>query len=644
MLKKLLLNFILILIITSNISYAKDIPIIVISPSKKPQSTSTVGTSVVVLDEEFFKKSSEYFLGDVLSGNTTSANFFQSGGHGSTSAVQLRGLPKRYSTVYIDGVKMSDPSSVSGDFDFNHILTSQVSRVEILKGNQSSVYGSGAIGGTINITTKKGEPGRQKNMMFNTGSYGTTNYSASYSGADDDKTFYLGFERFQTAGMSAMTHNDEKDGYKNNSLVANYSQNLSNEIKLISNLRLADTYKQYDKEVDTSTATHNEEENSSQSSANVSLEYKYNEKFINEVSLAKTYVKRIYNAAPGSGNTVKDTYYGDRYNYGYKGNYNFDLDNSIIFGIEREDDQIGYNANMTGKKIESFYTTSSYFDYQKRLSNNIYATFGSRFDDNSVAGNEEAHRATFAYLFDDKSTKIKSSYGTGFRFPSLYEMYYVYASNSSSLPFVKAENSKSFDIGFEKSFFDYGLSLDLTYFNIEYKNVLEGWKNNNSSGASYTTQNADGIVKSQGLELMSGWKVSDYLNFDLNYTYTSTYDGAEQDDPNKNNNYTNAQMVRVPRNIINIQTSFQSPNDENLNFILNSKWSDMARDYGNGNRTYQDERIDDYFVNDLLINYKLWDKYNLFLNITNIFDEKYETVRDYSQLDRSFNIGLKSLY
>ena len=274
----------------------------------------------------------------------------------------------------------------------------------------------------------------------------------------------------------------------------------------------------------------------------------------------------------------------------------------------------------------------------------LILSFGSRFDDNSVAGNEEAHRATFAYLFDDKLTKIKSSYGTGFRFPSLYEMYYVYAANSQSLEFVKSENSKSFDIGFEKNYIDYGLSLDLTYFNIEYENVLEGWKNNNSSGAAYTTQNADGVVKSQGLELMSGWRASDHLNFNLNYTYTSTYDGAEQDDPNKNQNYTNAQMVRVPRNIINLQTSYQSAKDKNLSFILNSKWSDMARDYGNGNRTFQDERIDDYFVNDLQINYKMWDSYNLFFNITNIFDEKYETVRDYSQLDRSFNIGLKSVY
>ena len=103
-------------------------------------------------------------------------------------------------------------------------------------------------------------------------------------------------------------------------------------------------------------------------------------------------------------------------------------------------------------------------------------------------------------------------------------------------------------------------------------------------------------------------------------------------------------MVRVPRNLINFQTRFISPNDDNLSFVLNSKWSDTARDYGNGNRTYNDEMIDDYFVNDLSIKYNLWDTYNLFFNITNVFDEKYETVRDYSQMDRSFNMGLKRVY
>ena len=110
---KVLLLAIFVFIFSLKNLIAKDIPTIVIAPSKKTQSISTVGTSVTVLDEKFFENSNEFFLGDVLAGNTTSANFFQNGGHGSTSAIQLRGLPKRYSTVYIDGVKMSDPSSES---------------------------------------------------------------------------------------------------------------------------------------------------------------------------------------------------------------------------------------------------------------------------------------------------------------------------------------------------------------------------------------------------------------------------------------------------------------------------------------------------------------------------------------------------
>ena len=638
---KIFLIFIILINLSFTKIFAEDIPIIVIAPSKKAQSLSTVGTSVTILDNDFFENSNEFFLGDALSNNNTSSNFFQSGGHGTSSAIQLRGLPKRYSTVYIDGVKMSDPSSVSNDFDFNHILTSQISRVEILKGNQSSVYGSGAIGGTINIFTKDPQEGFHKNLEYNTGSFRTHNLSGSISGADKKNSYYLGLERFQTDGISQMMHNNEKDRYRNNSIIGKYSYDFTDKLKFQSNLRFADTYLQYDKEVDTETATHDEEVDGIESSYNMSMTYDYDEKFSNKFTLANTYIKRIYGATENSGNALQDNYYGDRHLFSYTGNYNFNLDNSIVFGVEREDDQIGYNKDLSGRENKHNYVTSNFFDLQSRLTNNIFFTFGSRFDEHSIAGNEDSHRATFAYLFDDKTLKIKSSYGTGFRYPSLYEMFFVYAANSKSLGYVKAENSKSFDFGFEKLFSNMNLNVEATYFNLKYDDVLEGWKTGSSSGSAYTTQNMPGTVKSQGLELISKWVVNDYLNLGLNYTYTSTYDGAEQDDPNKSSSYTNAQMVRVPRNIINIKTNFNFPNYEDINFTLSTKWSDMARDYGNGNRTYDDERIDDYLVNDLQIKSKLWNSYSVFLNITNLLDEKYETARDYSQLGRSFNIGIK---
>jgi len=636
MLKKLV-KILIILSFPLNAVFAADIPIIVIAPSKKAQSVSTVGTSVTVLDETFFKNSNEFFLADALATNSTSSNFFQSGGYGQNSAIQLRGMPKRYSTVYIDGVKMSDPASPDNSFYFNHLLTSQIARVEILKGNQSSVYGSGAIGGTINITTKKGEPGFQKNIQYNTASHGTHNLSLSLSGADENDNFFVGLERFHTDGISTMTHNDEKDRYRNNSLVANYAHKFSDKIKFESNLRVAESYTQYDKEVHTSSADHSEELDSLQSSANISLVYEPNSQFTNKLTLANTYIERIAAETPSSGNTAQDNYFGTRYGFMYSGNYNFNLDNSVVLGFEREEDKMGYNKNMTGRVDDHAYVTSSYFDYQSRVTNNIYATFGSRFDEHKHAGNEDSHRVTLAYLFDDKLTKLKSSYGTGFRFPSLYELNWLNSFNSS----MKAETSDSFDFGIEKSFSNLGLNIDASYFNIKYTDALEGWK---GPKGDWSTNNFPGVIKSQGLELVSKWKKSDTLNFGLNYTYTSTYDGAEQDDPDKNESYHDARVVRVPRHIINLVTNMKIPGYKNLDLSLSTKWSDDARDYGNGNRTWQDEKIDDYLVNDLSIKYNLWDTYNLFFNIDNILDEKYETVRDYSQIDRSFNFGIRRSY
>ena len=213
--------------------------------------------------------------------------------------------------------------------------------------------------------------------------------------------------------------------------------------------------------------------------------YEPNSQFTNKLTLANTYIERIAAATPNSGNAAQDNYYGDRYAFIYSGNYNFNLDNSIVFGFEREEDQMGYNKDMTGRIDNHAYVTSSYFDYQSRVTNNIYATFGSRFDEHKHSGDEEAHRATLAYLFNDKSTKLKSSYGTGFRFPSLYEFFYQDAGTHN----LSAEKSEGFDFGIEKSFSDLGLSIDATYFNLKYYDTLEA-----CNTSSWLVKNLPGTV------------------------------------------------------------------------------------------------------------------------------------------------------
>ena len=158
MLKKLLKTFI-ILIFSAKELFAADVPVIVIAPGKTLQSLSTVGSTVTVIEGKDIGDSSGFSLAHIIDDNSTSTNMFQVGGHGANTGIQLRGLEKRYSTVYIDGVKMLDPSSADGSFYMENITKNSIDRVEILKGTQSSLYGSNAIGGTIHIFTKKEEKG-----------------------------------------------------------------------------------------------------------------------------------------------------------------------------------------------------------------------------------------------------------------------------------------------------------------------------------------------------------------------------------------------------------------------------------------------------------------------------------------------------
>ena len=649
----MLKNLVKILIILSfpfNAVFAADIPIIVIAPSKKAQSVSTVGTSVVIYDENNINSSTEYFLGDVLNFGSPSLNGYQSGGYGTTSGIQLRGLPKRYSTVYIDGVKMSDPSTVSNDYYFDDLLKSQISRVEILKGNQSSIYGSGAMGGTINITTKRGKPGIQKFFSANTGSNSIYNIAASIAGADEKNDFFIGFERFETEGISAMTDNTEKDAYRNGTIVANYGRKISDFLKFQSHFRFVDTFLEYDG-VDTSSCPSCEDDNtehSKESNGSLSLIYKPNAKFTNNFIYSKYFSSRAYdNYSKWGTGFQEDFYYGFRQSFSYSGSYNINLDNSVIFGYENEYDELDWEKSGADTKNHGK-ITSKYFDFQSRITKNLYATLGSRFDEHKTAGNEDSHRVSLAYLFDDKLTKLKSSYGTSFRFPSIYELHKAWQESTQNT----AETGESWDVGIEKSFIDQGLTLDLSYFDQRYFDTLDAWKDGSADTNEYY-HNQSAVIKSQGIELISKWKKNNFLNFDLNYTYTSSYDGADWDDQVGDGSCAcgvalDKAMVRVPRNLINLKTEFRIPNYEKFNFSLETKWSDTMRDYGNNNSpkhgsNWVDVILDDYLVNNLTVDYDLHG-YKAYFKIYNILDEKYNTALDYSEMDRTFNFGLRRLY
>ena len=189
--------------------------------------------------------------------------------------------------------------------------------------------------------------------------------------------------------------------------------------------------------------------------------------------------------------------------------------------------------------------------------------------------------------------------------------------------------------------------MSLTFFSVKYIDALEGWADNTAYAQYGNTTNVKSNTYAQGFELISNWKTNDLLDFDLNYTYTSTYDGAEHENPDLLADYVNSQMVRVPRHFLNLTTNYKW-SETNLGLSLRTKISSKARDYGNANtpsfNAYKDVHLDGYMVNDLSLNYDLFGMYDIFIDVNNILDKKYSTALDYSSMERSYNFGIKRSY
>ena len=630
LLKTIFLFF--IVFILSFKSIAKDIPIIVVAPSKSAQSYSSVGTSITSIDREKISKSGKFFLGEVLNSNSVGMNYFRSGGHGTVSGIQLRGLPKRYSTVYIDGVKMSDPSSSDNSFYLSNIMTSSIDRVEILRGSNSSIYGSGAIGGVINIFTKKGTK-KEKSINLSSGSNGTKNFDFFIEDFYNNHSYYLGINKFDTNGISAM--NDEKstnddDSYKNDGLIGNYSYSFNENFKVEGSLRYSDSFLNYD-EVTSGRTDANNSTDDDELSYNIKLISKKN-KLNNTFSYNYTGIDR---ATKNYLNNSKN-YYGYRDSLNYLGEYNFDLDTKLIFGLENEFDRAKFQKDWPTDYLESDEAIYSQFiDLQKRPSDKIYSTIGLRRDDHTTAGAHYTGRVSLAYKIDNQ-TKLRSSYGTGLRYPTLYD--YFYGTVVTNKEDLKPEKSKSFDIGYETKIEKINTDFVVSFYKIDYEDALEGWQSN-----GWKIKNTSAKVESKGIEFEAIWKKNENFNILTNYNYTDTYDGADCDDPNVGStSCIDQSMVRVPRH--SFVTDFMFKNNRNFENKFSINYSGEVRDYGNGNNSFKDVILDEYMVVDYSGVYNLFNKTSLYFNINNIFNNNYEKAFMYSSMDRTVNIGFKSIF
>ena len=634
------LTVFLYFIFFSNYVFSKEIPIIVISAGKTPQSYSSVGSQVTIIDSETIEKSSGSTLTELLDSETQGLNIFRLGGKGTNTGIQMRGLPKRYSTVYIDGVKMYDPSASDNAFYAEGIFKDSIDKIEILKGSQSSLYGNSAVGGTINIFTKKGKLGKHQKTNIRAGQSNTKDIFYSFEGADEKQNYFIGLNYYKTDGISAMNNDTENDPYENNSLTLNYGYKISENNTIENSLRFKDSYLEYDEPTDGRDDTLNSSDN---------LEGQISLKFINTKDKFKNtfgYYKSASSRMVTQYDTKQKTYEGFKNMINYLGEYNFNLDNKIIYGADLEFFKAKYPTDPGNNKTHDEEIHSQYIDYQFRPFENIYATIGGRNDKHTLSGDEQSYRITGAYDLGGNS-KIRSSYGTGFLFPAIYESG-EYAWTNQDGDKINAEKTTSFDIGYETFFENLNLGFNITYFDIVIEDPIMG-----SNITSFQDNVSGAENKSQGIELSTNWTDNDRLSMGFNYTFTKSYSGMDCDKPEKDKwGYTScldsgdgwleSAMVRVPIHGLSSKINYQF--DKNLDGSLMLTYKGRTRDYGGTDYSFKDQILDDYFLVDFKSSYKLFKGYNLDFSVKNLFDKNYENALDYSGTPRTMNVGLKIAY
>ena len=638
-----IITLLLISVFSYNKLFADDIPVIVIAPGKSIQSYNTVGSSVSVIDGNTIEGSQDSFLADVLNNNTTSMNLFQTGGQGTNTGIQIRGLEKRYSTIYIDGIKMNDPSTSDNSFYAQDIMKHSIDRVEILKGSQSSLYGANAIGGTINIFTKKGREGKHSNIEVSAGNNNTKSIFYSLDGADDKIDYYIGLNKFETNGISAMNDNDEKDSYRNDGINANLGYKISNNLKVENSLRYFDSFLNYDEVNNTRTDLNNSTDNTE---VHYSLRFiNEKDKFKNTVIYNKSYIERNttgYLADTGTGNSGYETYYGYRDAINFLGEYNFNLDNRIVYGLDNEFDAAKYPDGANNKLYSDEAIYSQFLDYQFRPLEKLYATIGIRQDTHTtVSRSETTHRATIAYQLDNNS-KIRASYGTGVRFPALYD--YFYGDVILHKEDLKAEKGESFDIGYETYLDKLNLGLNISLFKLKQTDPIVG-----QARTSWKQMNVSGTNESEGIEFSTNWKPEDVINIGFNYTFTDSFDSATCENPGKasyecfhEGTQVDQAKVRVPKHAFNASINYDA--SKNLKHSLLVKYSGERRDVGNENNGYADVILKEYILFDIASSYNLWDSYKIDFSLRNIFDEGYEQAYEYSGMERAINFDIRKVF
>lgn len=610
----------------------KQLDEVVISDSKFALSKEKSGKIIVTLTAEDLAKKSGQSLATILSSVVgLEVNGNQSAG-GKNLSYYIRGARSRQTLILIDGVPVTDASGINLEYDLRLITADQVERIEIMKGASSTLYGSGAAAGVINITLKKtSSKDISGNAYVSLGSQTTAdkvsytpkdfNQGFGFNGTLDKFTYSATINSTETKGISeAKGVNFEEDRFSRTNILTKVGYKPTKQITL-------DAFVGYDKMKNAFDGTFDNFNNpdtplniseNKQFRFGFSPKFKYNKGEL-VVNSGLNSIDRNYNTNSVYTGLVEYSNYQSRsVNVDAFNKYNFCSGFFAVLGGQFQFYEMDAMSDyeFIQKQTAKFNTTDPYINavINSKMGFNLNA--GIRLNNHSIYGEKLVYNVNPSYNFSKLPLKVLASYSTAYITPSLYQLYSPYG-NLSLTP----EENKTFEAGFEYNLLDKKLTINTVVFHREEKNAI---------GFTSSYANINGKYNAKGLETMVTYSFSNNLNLNANYAFTQTETALNR---------------LIPKHKVNMALDYQF--NTKLSFMANYQWIDKREDafYDAGTEAPQSVILSAYQIVNANVRYQiLKNRLSVFGALNNVFNESFVENIGYNTRGRNYKVGMTILF
>ena len=605
---------------------------VLVSASLVPIAAKRSANAITVIDREQLSNRAALSVSDLLR-DVPGLAVSRSGVQGSQTQIRARGAEANHLLVLIDGVEANDPSQ-GDELNWGTLSADDIERIEVIRGPQSSMRGSDAMAGVVNIITRSADEPYSAKLFTETGSFSTQRSGFSVGGIKGDLNVRLGVSTTDTEGDNVSRTGNEKDGYENTSINFKAGYKVSEELNVSFAARQSDGFNEFDADSDFDGFVEDQDRVSEFRNSTMRVQGDYasaNGRWQHKLVIAQSSNDNEAFADGILGNVTAST----KDQYQYIGSMFWDQATqriSVLAEREEEDYQQrgplnwGLNPNQDRERN----TDSFAIEYRTDISDALTLAASGRYDDNSEFESANTMRVEAVYQISD-NTRLRSAYGTAVKNPTFSERFGFYT-NFIGNPNLDPEESTSWELGVDMELAPAALILSATLFDSELENEINGFVYDPAT-FGFTSANKDGVSKRQGIELTASATLTDDLSINSAYTYT---DSVESDGAG---GYIDE--VRRARHTGSLNVAWQAT--ENLHINANTQFNGSQTDlyFPPFPTPSQTVTLDTYTLVNVTANYSATERLDIYVRLDNLLDDDYEEVFGFQTLGFGANLGFR---